>query len=278
MAPQRVVVVGNGRMAQLCCEILLANSAATVELVVAEQRNDAAQFRLARFCQEAEIPLLQPDTGIGADAVLAAIAAQRPDFIFSIDNFQIFGSDLLGIARSGCINFHNGPIERYRGVHAPSWAIFNDEKEHGITWHYMERSVDAGAIAAEDRFALAGTETALSLTLECIRVGVNAFKRHLGSILAGDRTPAPRDRGREALPPRRSSRWRRAESPVDGCAHRPFATGHGLSTVPKSLHVCSFELSAGQFARERGARPGREQPLRARRDRRRGSTVDRGVR
>ena len=143
------------------------------------------------FAKQAEIPLLQPDTGIGADAVLAAVAAQRPDFIFSIDNFQIFGSALLGIARSGCINFHNGPIERYRGVHAPSWAIFNDEKEHGITWHYMERSVDAGAIAAEDRFALAGTETALSLTLECIRVGVNAFKRHLGSILAGDRTPAP---------------------------------------------------------------------------------------
>ena len=191
MAPHRVVVVGNGRMAQRCSEILAASSAATVELVVAEQRNDAAQFRLARFCREAGITLLQPDTGIGAPAVLAAIAARRPDFIFSIDNFQIFRSALLGIARSGCINFHNAPIDRYRGVHAPSWAIFNDEKEHGITWHYMERSVDAGAIAAEERFALAGTETGLSLTLECIRVGIEVFERQLGGILAGRRTRAP---------------------------------------------------------------------------------------
>ena len=231
MAPQRVVVVGNGRMAQLCCEILLANSAATVELVVAERRNDGAQLRLARFCQAAELPLLQPDTGIGADAVLAAIAARRPDFIFSIDNFQIFGSALLGLARSGCINFHNGPIERYRGVHAPSWAIFNDEKEHGITWHYMERSVDAGAIAAEDRFALAGTETALSLTLECIRVGVNAFKRHLGSILAGDRTRAP------AIAD--AKHYRRADLP-DGGVLNPRSTAAHIARLLRATDFRPF--------------------------------------
>jgi methionyl-tRNA formyltransferase len=192
MAPQRIVIVGNGRMAQLCAALLLKNSAATVRLVVAEQRNDAAQYRLAGFCQAANIPLLQPDAEVNADFVIAAIAAQRPDFIFSIDNFQLFGDALLSLPRAGCINFHNAPIERYRGVNAPSWAIFNDEKEHGITWHYMGRAVDAGAIAAEDRFALTGVETALSLTMECIDVGVSAFERALERILAGHRMPAPR--------------------------------------------------------------------------------------
>lgn len=191
MAPQRVVIVGNGRMAQLCVALLLKNSAATVRLVVAEQRPDAAQSRLAAFCRAANIPLLQPDAEVNADAVIAAIAAQRPDFIFSIDNFQIFGDGLLSLPRAGCINFHNAPIERYRGVNAPSWAVFNDEKEHGITWHYMDRSVDAGAIAARERFALTGAETALSLTLECIEVGVSAFERNLERILAGERMPAP---------------------------------------------------------------------------------------
>jgi methionyl-tRNA formyltransferase len=190
MAAKRVVVVGNGRMAQRCSELLLRSAAADLRLVVAEQRNDAAQSRLARFCDEASVRLLQPKGAINAADVLAALAAERPDIIFSIDNFQIFGDELLEIARYGCINFHNGPIDRYRGVHAPSWAIFNDEKEHGVTWHYMQRRIDAGAIAAEDKIALNGDETALSLTLECIRVGVDAFERALDDILAGRRIRA----------------------------------------------------------------------------------------
>jgi len=231
MAPQRVVVVGNGRMAQQCSEILVASSGAKVALVVAERRNDAAQSRLARFCLEAGIPLLQPDTGIGTPAVLATVAAQRADFIFSIDNFQIFDAALLGAARLGCINFHNGPIERYRGVHAPSWAIFNDEKEHGITWHYMERSVDAGAIAAEDRFALAGTETALSLTLECIRVGVESFKRHLGSILAGHRSRAPALEGAKL--------YRRADFP-DGGVLNPQSTAAHIGRLLRATDFRPF--------------------------------------
>lgn len=189
MAAKRVVIVGNGRMAQACGEILSRNSTAALRLVVAEPRNDAAQGRLARFCQSAATKLLQPENGVNDPTTLAAIAAERPDFIFSIDNFQIFGAELLGLARGGCINFHNAPIERYRGVHAPSWAIFNGEKNYGITWHYMEPAVDAGSIAAEQGFALTGRETALSLTLECIRVGIDAFERRLEDILAGRRTP-----------------------------------------------------------------------------------------
>ena len=190
MPPKRVVVVGNGRMAQECSYILLRSSAATVPLLVAEQRADTAQLRLTRFCQQNGIPLLESNAGVNSDVVLTTITAQQPDFIFSIDNFQVFGKDLLRIAPSGSINFHNAPISRYRGVHAPSWAIFNDEKEHGITWHYMEPGVDAGAIAAEERFALTGAETALSLILDCIRVGTHVLERRLDSILAGHRTAA----------------------------------------------------------------------------------------
>lgn len=55
----------------------------------------------------------------------------------------------------------------------------------------MDRAVDAGAVAAEGRFALTGTETALSLTLQCIDVGISAFERNLERILAGHRMAAP---------------------------------------------------------------------------------------
>jgi len=218
MTMKRVVVVGNGRMAQACVDILLRSPTAALSLVVAEPRADMAQQRLASFCARASVPLLQPSGTVNAKDVVAAITATSPDLIFSIDNFQIFGRALLRVAHDGCINFHNGPIERYRGVNVPSWAIFNDEKEHGISWHYMEPRVDAGALAAEQRFALTGRETALSLTLECIRVGLSTFEDNLPRILAGERTAAPR--APAAL------NYRRADLPDEGILDLRSSAAH----------------------------------------------------
>jgi methionyl-tRNA formyltransferase len=76
-------------------------------------------------------------------------------------------------------------------VNIPSWAIFNGETGHGVTWHYMERAVDAGAIAAARAFPLTGAETGLSLTVDCIRVGTELFADRLEDILGGVKTPLP---------------------------------------------------------------------------------------
>ena len=180
----------------------------TLSLVVAEPRPDAAQARLARCCQGAGVPLLQPQHGVNDSATLAAIADRRADFVLSVDNFQLFGAALLGMPIAGCINFHNAPIERYRGAHSPSWAIFNDEKTHGITWHYMERTVDAGPVVAEEHFTLTGTETALSLTVECVERGIRLFERDLAQILSG--RPA-------RMPATANARlYRRTDLPHDG--------------------------------------------------------------
>jgi methionyl-tRNA formyltransferase len=217
MVGKRVVIVGNGRMAQACADTLLREGSTSVGLLVAERRDDAAQARLVAFCHKAGIPILQPSGSVNSAEVVAAIAARAPDVIFSIDNFQIFGAALLAAARDGCINFHNGPLERYRGVNVPSWAIFNGERTHGIAWHYMAPAVDAGPIAAERRFALTGAETALSLTLECVRVGLVAFEEDLPRILDGDRNPAPQGAARN---------YRRADLPDGGFLSLQSSTAH----------------------------------------------------
>jgi methionyl-tRNA formyltransferase len=189
MARTRIVIVGNGRMAQNCAAILLDHADVSLLLVAAEKRRDPAQSRLAGFCRKREVPLLLHEGSINDRAIVARVAAERPDLILSIDNLQIFDNEILSVPARGCINFHNGPIERYRGVHVPSWAILNGEPEHGVTWHYMERAVDAGAIAAARTFPLTGSETALSLTLECIRIGTEVFEEGLESVLAGVKSP-----------------------------------------------------------------------------------------
>ena len=188
MSVHKIVIVGNGRMAQRCAEIVLAQATATIGLIVTEDRRDMAQARLAKFCNARNVPLLISSESINSRPVIEKIAAVRPAFLLSIDNFQVFGTELLDIATHGAVNFHNGPIERYRGVNVPSWAIFNGEHAHGVSWHDMEARVDSGALVASRRFDLDDVETGLSLTVKCIEVGIEIFESHLERLLAGTRS------------------------------------------------------------------------------------------
>ncbi len=53
------------------------------------------------------------------------------------------------------------------GMHATSWAILNQEKEHGITWHIATEKIDSGDILKQVSLSVSENETALSLNLKC---------------------------------------------------------------------------------------------------------------
>lgn len=63
----------------------------------------------------------------------------KVDYIFSIVNTKILSEDLIEAPRFYAINYHDGLLPRYAGRHATSWAILNQEKNHGITWHIMQK-------------------------------------------------------------------------------------------------------------------------------------------
>ena len=53
-----------------------------------------------------------------------------------------------------CFNFHDGPLPRYAGLFSSSWAIVNNEKTHGVTWHKITKKIDAGDIVASKKFKI----------------------------------------------------------------------------------------------------------------------------
>ena len=52
------------------------------------------------------------------------------------------------------INFHNGPLPRYRGVTPINWALKNNETEHGITVHEIVPGIDSGPIIAQLKYSI----------------------------------------------------------------------------------------------------------------------------
>ena len=98
------------------------------------------------------------------------------DFLFSISNRKILKKNLLKTPRQLSINYHNALLPKYGGVYATSWAILNDEKSHGITWHVMTEKIDQGGILLQKQFAIKKRETALSLNIRCHEEAKNSFE------------------------------------------------------------------------------------------------------
>src|SRR5439155_12124948 len=81
----------------------------------------------------------------GEDLV-AAFKAVPFDYLFSIANMHIIPNEIFTLPRRFAINFHDGPLPRYAGVHATSWALIHQERHHAVSWHEVGDLVDGGRI------------------------------------------------------------------------------------------------------------------------------------
>ena len=115
------------------------------------------------------------------------------DYLFSIVNQNILSPALLKQPNHLAINYHDALLPRYAGVNATSWAILNQEKQHGITWHVMTEQVDAGDILKQAMVPIEDNETALSLNVKCYQAAIEAFKELLLELNEGTYTRTPQD-------------------------------------------------------------------------------------
>lgn len=104
------------------------------------------------------------------------------DYIFSIVNGYILKKNEISFARQGAINYHDALLPSYAGVNATTWALVNQEKVHGITWHYINESIDKGDVIHQESFPISDVDTALSLNLRCFEAGYNGFIKIINQI------------------------------------------------------------------------------------------------
>jgi methionyl-tRNA formyltransferase len=109
------------------------------------------------------------------DSLIAGGSTAEFDYLFSAINGVILPSEVLRLPRRAAVNYHNGPLPRYAGVHAASWALLNGETVHGVTWHQMIDRVDAGPIYLQRMFALDGMATAGQVNETCRALGLQGL-------------------------------------------------------------------------------------------------------
>ncbi|MCZ2147308.1 MAG: hypothetical protein LC126_05985 [Bryobacterales bacterium] len=166
----RVIVIGESALSVQCAQLLQRRN----HNVAATCSPDGAPLK--SWAEAASIPHF---SNIGE---LANFACDRkPDYLFSIVNYRVLPLELLRIPRLP-INYHDGPLPRYAGVYATSWAIINNEAQHGVTWHVMVDKVDAGDILTQRSVVLSENETVHSLNMKCHIAAYRAFSVLLSEL------------------------------------------------------------------------------------------------
>lgn len=97
----------------------------------------------------------------------------------------IFGTNIVKksvfeIPQLGSINLHQGLAPLYRGGPTVFWELFNDEKELGITVHFVAAKVDTGDIVLQRTFPL---------RYDFSRYGLD-YEKFLADYRAGLRKPS----------------------------------------------------------------------------------------
>lgn len=147
----------------------------------------SADAETRRWAAGQGIPSFVPGPGVAKQMKMSF------DYLFSIVNEHILDESVLQLPRKLAINYHDGPLPRYAGTHATSWALINGEATHGVTWHVIAGKVDAGDILVQKSVAIDVTDTALTLNTKCFEAAINSFTELIENLSEGKANRAPQD-------------------------------------------------------------------------------------
>ncbi len=111
--------------------------------------------------------------------------------LISAINPRIIPADLLARPGLTAINCHQSLLPRHPGRNAEMWAIFEEDKETGITWHYMTPEVDGGSILVQKSFLITEETTSFHVFHRQIQLAFEGFQEIIVSLLNGQAKAMP---------------------------------------------------------------------------------------
>jgi methionyl-tRNA formyltransferase len=100
------------------------------------------------------------------------VRQQKVDILLNVHGPYVLPPLVVAAPTIGSFNLHPGPLPRYAGLNAPSWAIYNGEQTHGVTLHWMDQGIDTGPVAYAVEFPIEDDDTGLTLGAKCVRAGL----------------------------------------------------------------------------------------------------------
>ena len=125
----------------------------SIEIAFLTVRFDKRDAVLLQLAEEKNIPV-ELSSNINSEEFIERITGYQADLFVSMSFNQIFREQMINLPKYKTINCHAGKLPFYRGRNILNWALINDEKEFGITAHYMDEGIDTGDIIVQKTYPI----------------------------------------------------------------------------------------------------------------------------
>jgi methionyl-tRNA formyltransferase len=141
----------DGKWSHNAFELLIKDNSIKVEFIV--PRSDSKDKTLLKLAQKYGIPYLE-GVRINSDEFYNVATEFSCDLFVSMSFNQIFKSKITNLPALGTINCHAGKLPFYRGRNILNWVLINDEKDFGITVHFIDKGIDTGDIILQNTYSI----------------------------------------------------------------------------------------------------------------------------
>ena len=142
---KRVLIIGMPDLV-LYCIFALKQARKKIVGVVTSPIGDPTYEYMKDFLAQNKLLHIENNKNFKDEKLLQQIKALKPDVAFVCSYNFLLPKELYEIPLLGTINFHPSLLPDYRGANPYFHVINNDEKETGITMHFMDETFDTGDI------------------------------------------------------------------------------------------------------------------------------------
>jgi methionyl-tRNA formyltransferase len=114
-----------------------------------------------------------PSSKVNTDEFAEVLHEMKIDYGF-VFIYKMLDEKILKTAKFGFINFHPSLLPLNRGATPSNFVILNNHVKSGVTFHFITKGIDKGAIIEQYEVPVTGCETAGAL---------NQYLKNIGSIL-----------------------------------------------------------------------------------------------
>jgi len=155
MKKLKIGYFADGPWSHLAFEKIIVNY--DIEIAFITPRYDTKDKRLKEYAATYSIDYIMAKN-VNAPEYLEKVTHYNCDLFVSMSFNQIFRSEIINIPKYGTINCHAGKLPFYRGRNILNWVLINDEKEFGITVHFVDEGIDTGDIILQRTYPINDTD------------------------------------------------------------------------------------------------------------------------
>mgnify|MGYP001277470632 CR=1 FL=1 len=178
----RIGYFGDGPWAHTALDLI--NKQSDIDIIFICARFDNPDYVLKQKANDIGVEFIFVKN-VNSDEFIKELEKYKCDLLVSMSFNQIFKEPIISMPKLGIINCHAGKLPLYRGRNILNWVLINDEKEFGITVHYVDEGIDTGDIIIQETYQIQDTDTYKTLLdkayKECPKLLLRALKKFINN-------------------------------------------------------------------------------------------------